>query len=124
VWLKENDVCMSDLSPNVSTIREAWRGAFTKAFIEKGKVVTPTPLLDIAERDKLIMYNNTQYKEDGQNVPNYDNPIGHQVLMNYCFGNIQSKLLLCPQSTAAYINHCSLRSESHCGPDGPNVKLQ
>jgi hypothetical protein len=123
-WLKENGVCMSNLSPDISTIKGAGRGAFTKFFIEKGKVVTPAPLLNIAERDKLIMYERQYDEKSGQNVLNYDNPIGHQLLINYCFGNIRSKLLLCPQSTAAYINHCSLRSESHCGPDGPNAKLQ
>jgi hypothetical protein len=123
-WLKENGVCMSNLSPDLSTIKGAGHGAFTRFFIEKGKVVTPAPLLNIAERDKLIMYERQYDEESGQNVLNYDNPIGHQLLINYCFGHIRSKILLCPQSTAAYINHCSLRSESHCGPDGPNAKLQ
>jgi len=50
-----------------------------------------------------------------------------QLILNYCLGHNRSSLLLCPNSNANLINHCSDRNKkSHpCGKTGnPNAKYQ
>jgi hypothetical protein len=47
-----------------------------------------------------------------------------QLLLNYCFGRPdESSLLLCPNTNAILINHCSSRKKQ-CGPKGPNAEYR
>lgn len=46
--------------------------------------------------------------------------VGTQLLLNYCFSNPHSTVLLCPTTNAVLINHCSIRTKQ-CGPNGPNA---
>mmetsp|Transcript_28070 Transcript_28070/g.32733 ORF Transcript_28070/g.32733 Transcript_28070/m.32733 type:complete len:660 (+) Transcript_28070:84-2063(+) len=132
-WIRENGVCMTKIKPDTSTITIAGRGAFAQVNIEKGDIVVPAPLLNIVDRDKMIMYEEEDNDDDNyefETVPDFDSPLGYQLLMNYCFGHMNSKLLVCPQSAAININHCSTRTRNNgeeygsCGPDGPNAKLK
>jgi len=68
--------------------------------------------------------------KSGKGQPKYvgKDPIFQQLLTNYCFGDDESSLLLCPASNANLINHCSSRlkqPEGHCDPKkGPNAILR
>lgn len=53
----------------------------------------------------------------------YKKGIGTQLLENYCFGHNESSLLLCPETNAVLINHCSHRTKE-CGPEGPNAEYR
>ena len=109
-WIRENGVCMMNIIARVSTIPDAGKGAFAEVFVREGQMIVPAPLLHIVDDAKLNTYRN-------------GTPIGKQLLLNYCFGHVHSKLLLCPQSSVAFINHCSSRSSIHCAGE-PNAKLQ
>jgi len=110
-WIRENGMCIENLVPGRSHIQQAGKGGIAQFAIKQGEIVAPAPMLQIVNRDVLDIYD-----EDGENV-------GTQLLMNYCFGHAESSLLLCPDTNAILINHCSLRTRE-CGPDGPNAKIQ
>lgn len=109
-WLKEHGRCMDNIRPGISTIKQAGRGAFASRFIPEGGLVAPGPLLHIANRTALNIY---EMGHTGNRDPS--NQIGMQLVLNYCFGNKQSTVILCPYtSPSAYINHSS---------ESPNVKV-
>ncbi|KAL7564582.1 hypothetical protein ACA910_017928 [Epithemia clementina (nom. ined.)] len=59
--------------------------------------------------------------EDGESVDrNHPRQVGTQLLLNYCFSNPHSTVLLCPATNAVLVNHCSKRKQQ-CGPNGPNA---
>jgi len=113
-WIKENGQCMDNIRPGKSTIPGAGRGAFANGYMPEGSLVAPAPLLNIVDKDILTMYDDE------------DEVFGRQLLVNYCFGHQDSKLLFCPQSNAVLINHCSGRmgAVGECGEEGPNAKLK
>lgn len=92
---------MDNIRPGNSTIEQAGRGAFATRFIPKGGLVAPGPVLHIANRTTLNVY-------DMGNDGARNKQIGRQLLLNYCFGHAESSVLLCPYtSPSAYINHNS-----------------
>jgi hypothetical protein len=108
-------MCLENFLPGKSTtIPQAGRGAIAQFPIQKGEIVAPAPLLQIMDKEALTMYKNTgeQWEEKGK-----------QLLLNYCFGHPQSKLLLCPQTNVVLMNHCSERTKE-CGPNGPNAEIR
>lgn len=110
-WIRENGMCVENLIPGKSTLPQAGQGGFAQHFIKKGEQVVPAPLLQIADRKVL-----TTFDEEGQ-------PTGTQVLLNYCFGHKDTSMLVCPDTNAILINHCSDRTKE-CGPDGPNAMFR
>jgi len=116
-WIKEHGVCMEYISPGKSTIPEAGKGAFSKTSFKNGDLIAPAPLLQIMDRDFMYIYEDDKSTEE---------PSGQQILLNYCFGHKDSKLLLCPQSNIILINHCSKRKvgDGECSDKGPNAKIQ
>ena len=116
-WILENGQCLDNIVMRRSTIPQAGNGAFASRFLSKGTIVAPGPLLHIINRDTLTMYSFALDENDEYQVT------GTQLLLNYCFGHIQSSLLLCPASNAILINHCSSRKsgEGECGTNGPNA---
>ena len=67
----------------------------------------------------------SEIDSDGNRVKVDDEPIGYQLLMNYCFGHKESKLiLLCPQTNA----HCSTRHKEGANTcnngNDPNARVQ
>lgn len=110
-WLAENGRCMDNIRPGNSTIEQAGRGAFASRFIPQGGLVAPGPLLHIANKTVLNLYETDLHTGERD----MDRMYGKQLILNYCFGHRQSTLLLCPYtSPSAYINH---------NGDAPNAKV-
>ena len=124
-WIRSNGICLEKIRPGQSTIPDAGRGAFAQMLIEAGDIVVPVPLLNIPNKDSLVMYP-SEINAGGERVKIDGKPIGHQLIMNYCFGHQESKLILCPQTNAILINHCSNRhKENQCNNgNGPNARVQ
>jgi hypothetical protein len=126
-WIKTNGMCIEKIKPGPSTIAEAGRGAFAQVDIQIGDIIAPAPLLNIPNKKSLVVYK-TEFDSEGNRVKvDGDEPVGHQLIMNYCFGHKESDLILCPQTNAILINHCSDREEGgHRCRDGkgPNAKVQ
>jgi hypothetical protein len=110
-WIVEHGLCLENLIPGKSNIQQAGQGAVAQYPLKKGEIVVPAPLLQIMDRDVLATYD-----MDGKKV-------GTQLILNYCFGHGESSLLLCPDTNAILINHCSFR-EKKCGSKGPNARIQ
>ena len=111
-WIRENGLCVENLIPGKSQITDAGRGAFAQFALSKDEIIVPVPLLQIMNRDVLIM------TDESQEV------VGTQLLLNYCFGHSKSSLLLCPLTNAILINHCSSRKPNPACKRGPNAKVQ
>ena len=108
-WIIENGICIDTLSIQPSTIPHAGHGAFAKKSFNKDELIIPMPLLHI--RDVNTMNIGTTRK---------------QILLNYCYGNSNSNLALCPSTHGAFINHkhyCVGGNEQSCGADAHNAKI-
>lgn len=110
-WIRTHGICMDNLVARPSTISLAGQGGFAQRSIRQGQIVAPAPLLQILDREALALYS----KDGTRN--------GTQLLLNYCFGHNESTLLLCPNTNAVLINHCSIRTQE-CGPLGPNAEYR
>ena len=109
--IKANGMCMDNLIARKSTLPLAGQGGFAQRTIRRGEVVAPAPLMQIIDKDALILYDRNQ------------RPLGTQLLANYCFGHSATTMLLCPNTNAVLINHCSTRTKD-CGPGGPNAAIR
>jgi len=121
-WIKENGLCLENIRPGKSTIPDAGRGAFANGFMPEGSIVSPAPLLNVVDRSKLNVFhrgNDSSQSED-------EELISQQLLINYCFSHVESSLVLCPQTNAILINHCSTRIQygGQCGESGPNAVIR
>jgi hypothetical protein len=105
-WIVSAGKCLDHLVPDISTLHDAGRGAFAQRFIPKGSMVVPAPVIQVAEASELNMYDLDTNER-----------IGTQLLINYCFSHSGTTLLLCPQSNAILINHCSNRNLTSYGGD-------
>jgi hypothetical protein len=125
-WIEEDGICLELIKNEKSTIRQAGRGAFAQDHIKQGSIISPVPLNTIPNSDTLLMYELVPNEEDEIMEKKSDTPIGTQLILNYCFGHKESTMLLCPETSAVLINHCSTRSvgEGDCGDKGPNAKIQ
>lgn len=104
-WLRENGRCLEHLVPGMSQLANAGHGGIAQHFIAEGDIVVPAPVIHLMDRHVLEMND-----ENGRKV-------GDQLLLNYCFGHRDSTLLLCPNTNAILINHCSHRSNQNCAPN-------
>jgi hypothetical protein len=103
-WLADHGLCVGNLRPDKSKIKGAGRGAFASNFIPKGTRIAPAPL--VAVDRELIMTNTTGKKRTAK----------PQLLLNYCFGHVNSSLLFYPISPSInLINH---------GGEKSNARLQ
>lgn len=113
-WLEENGRCMDNIRAGASTIANAGRGAFSTRKIAKGALVAPVPLIQIPDKSVLDMHEVTPAGENGEYIRASDQVIGHQLVLNYCYGHPKSKMVFFPAgSVASLINHS----------DKPNAKL-
>jgi hypothetical protein len=109
-WLEKHGMCMDNIRPGPSTIPHAGRGAFaTRAFGEGGRIA-PSPMLQIADEEVMLMYElKTEYDEtedEDYSVRYGESPVNTQLLLNYCFGHPESRMLLLPAgSGVSLINH-------------------
>ena len=113
-WIHEHGVCVENMIPGPSHIRQAGQGAFAQWSLRKGEIIVPVPLLHILDRDVLSIDN-----DKGKLAK-------EQLLLNYCFGHPESSLLLCPDTNVILINHCSSRRPNNENDEcnRPNAKLQ
>jgi hypothetical protein len=111
-WIETHGLCLENILPSQSTLPFAGQGAFAQYPIQKGEIVMPAPLLQIMDRKALELYD----KDTGMRL-------NDQLLLNYCFAHSQSSLLLCPDTQATLINHCSMRTRE-CGKNGPNASIR
>lgn len=110
-WLSEHGYCLDTIRMGPSTIAHAGRGAFAKRNFAREEIITLTPMMHVADKDLLTMYDVKAFTnpETGEQYQDYDRasgPIGQQLLLNYCFGHPESSLLLFPLgSHVGLINH-------------------
>mmetsp|Transcript_18566 Transcript_18566/g.27848 ORF Transcript_18566/g.27848 Transcript_18566/m.27848 type:complete len:662 (+) Transcript_18566:125-2110(+) len=111
-WILSEGKCLDNLIAKKSTVSDAGRGAFAQRFIPKGGSIVIAPLLHIMDYTTTFMYP-LEFDEDGKPSVDEedDEPIGKQLITNYCFSHDQSTMLLCPQTNAITINHCSERGD-------------
>ena len=112
-WIRSNGMCLEHMIPGPSHIPHAGQGGIAQHKITKGEIIVPAPLLHILDRNTLNI-------DHGEDHPNR-NPT--QLLLNYCLGHSDTPLLLCPNTNAILMNHCSARHrefKQHC-PQGPNA---
>jgi hypothetical protein len=112
-------VCLEHLVPKKSTLPDAGLGGYAQYGVPKGDIVVPSPVLQTVHKEILTLYERgVNVREDPEKYK-----VGTNLLYNYCFGVMESSMVLCPLTSAMLINHCSLR-EKKCGPQGPNAKVQ
>eukprot|EP00977_Amphora_coffeiformis_P021425 scaffold9318_cov147-Amphora_coffeaeformis.AAC.4 len=102
--------------PGPSRMPHAGQGGIAQHKIGQGELVVPAPLLHILDRNALTI----DYGEDDSSR----NPT--QLLLNYCLGHPETPLLLCPNTNAILMNHCSTRHKEFnkfC-PRGPNAAFR
>ena len=117
-WLQEHGRCMDNIRDGISKIPHSGRGAFARRKIPQGTIVAPAPLIQIPDREIFTIYDkksekineegdgNDNYDYDYELVADHDKPVHHQLLLNYCFGHVESSLLLCPYGLmTSHINH-------------------
>ncbi|KAL3914324.1 MAG: hypothetical protein SGILL_006146 [Bacillariaceae sp.] len=94
-WLQTNGYCTDTLEVRNSAIPDAGRGGFAKRSFAQEERILPLPLLQIP-RSSLDIFGKGKVTES------------RQLLLNYCFGQTNSSLLLMPYSSSAgFINHAS-----------------
>eukprot|EP00980_Cylindrotheca_fusiformis_P002888 scaffold674_cov126-Cylindrotheca_fusiformis.AAC.27 len=103
-WLEETGRCMDHIVPGTSTLENAGHGAFAKRFLPKGTVISGSPVIHML-KEVLEMYDLVYAKATATRRRPW-NKSGYQLLLNYCFGHDESRLLLCPYGSGVnYINH-------------------
>lgn len=107
-YLKEHGKCMDNIVPAKSNIPHAGRGAFATRFIPKGGLVAPAPVVHIADKAAMDMYNETIGLSGAVVRDEAVGVVNKQIMINYVFGHNKSTMLLFPYSSnVAYINHHS-----------------
>lgn len=107
-WLEENGMCLDNIRPGPSTVSGAGKGAFATRFIGKSSIIAPVPVVQILRRH-LEIYERMDEEDEDSEVEF----VGHQLLLNYCYGHPKSSLLFFPYSPVVnYINHNSERANA------------
>lgn len=131
-WLDEHGHCMDNIIPRKSTVEQAGRGLFATRTIPKGGAVVPMPLLHIMNKGEMEMYD-WEVNTDSGDRYRTDEHTGKQLYLNYCFGDVQSSVLMCPTSVGILVNHkssgegyyCKDDNDDECpAADGPNGVLR
>lgn len=99
-FLQENGACLDNIIVGTSTIPQAGQGAFASRTIRKGTTITTAPVITL-EREQLLLWDTI---DDGNET--HFNHVGHQLLLNYCYGHEESSLIFFPYSPSVnFINH-------------------
>jgi SET domain len=100
-WLEQNGRCLDNIRPDLSTIRQAGRGAFATRRIKMGDVISPMPMVHV-RRHHMEIFDGDDYEDEDAKIWRE----GTQLLLNYCYGHPESSLLLFPYAPVSnYINH-------------------
>ncbi len=98
-WLEDNGVCLDNLIAKKSKVNGAGRGAFATRFIPMGAIVTASPLVPILRNSTMTK----RVKHLGKIRSSVS-----QLIINYCFGHVNSSILLYPTSPVVnLINHAA-----------------
>jgi len=122
-WIQSNGICLENFIPGKSTIHQAGNGGIAQFQIKDGEVIAPVPLLQIMDKDALTIYEQNSSSNQTLTDDLEWKEVGKQLLLNYCWGNPDSSLLLCPQTNVVLLNHCSNRTKE-CGLEGPNAIIR
>jgi hypothetical protein len=119
---------MDNIRPGPSTIPHAGRGAFATRYMKAGSTVAPLPLVHIGDAEVMNMHPLVSKKdEDGEQyfVREKDSKaFGTQLLLNYCLGHPESKLLFLPAGAAtSFINHSQEPNAKLIWSDHPSNHL-
>jgi hypothetical protein len=102
--LKQHGVCMDTIRSQPSTIPGAGRGAFATRSFDVGDIVISSPVVHIPNHSLFQMYEK-EWSMYGNWKPS-TRVESHQLLVNYCFGHVESSVLLCPYANGVnFINH-------------------
>jgi hypothetical protein len=102
--MRQHGMCMDNLIQSPSKIDQAGRGAFATRTIKENALIAPAPLVHILDKASLNKYQPQMDENFKFSVS--DSVVGHQLLLNYCFGHKESNKLLCPiGSRTGFINH-------------------
>jgi hypothetical protein len=106
-WLQQHGTCGDHLRADMSTLRQAGRGAFATRDLPRGTIVAHLPLIHIPERRRFDMYKLDDENDDGERHPKRElGKLPEQLLLNYCYGHRDSTLLLCPYGPIVnHVNH-------------------
>ncbi|KAL3778141.1 hypothetical protein ACHAW5_003149 [Stephanodiscus triporus] len=120
-WLAENGACLDNIVVGTSTLPQAGRGAFATRSIGKGMRITTTPVLTL-EREDLYLWEIVDERTEGEEVEGgtddageeiFEDLVGHQLLLNYCYGHVNSSLLFYPYAPSVnFINHGGVRESN------------
>lgn len=114
-WIEEHGTCGDHLTAGPSTLSQAGRGAFASRFLPVETVVAHVPLIHVSDRGRLTMYQ-LETRSNHRKPSRSKGLLGHQILLNYCYGHGESTLLLCPYGPmVSYVNHNATQA---------NVKLR
>ena len=91
-WMDKNGQCIDNIRDGISRIPDAGRGAFASRDIKRGGLVSPAPLVHLANRTSLTIYDH-MITEEGHWKRNVDSPIHQQLVLNYCFGHRDTRKL-------------------------------
>lgn len=116
-WIQENGACIDNIMSAKSDIPGAGRGAKARRNIHKGDLIAPMPLLHVRHQEEFFTYQ-TYHTSNGEFVMDKNDQVGRQLLYNYCFGDAELSLLLCPTTNGILANHCS----DQC--DSPNAEIR
>ena len=104
-WLEEHGMCLDNLVAGPSTVPDAGRGAFAARRLPAGSVLAPAPLL-VLTRDDLNIFESDQRQSSYRNLLNFDRLMARELLLNYCYGDADSDVLLLPFAPMVnLINH-------------------
>jgi hypothetical protein len=108
-WLEEHGACIDNIIVGTSTIPQAGRGAFATRYIPQGSRITATPVITIGREELYLWEQVRKTKDEIDSTNEFDVALensGHQLLLNYCFGHVNSSLLFYPYSpNVNFINH-------------------
>lgn len=90
-WLEQNGICLDNIQVKQSTNPQAGRGAFATKSIGQGDIVAPAPVIQITNRQSMKMLKVKTDPINGDVVERSE-----QLLLNYCFGHVNSSILLYP----------------------------
>jgi len=123
-WLAQHGLCMDNLRPGPSTIPYAGRGAFATRDLPAGSSIAPIPLIQLPKQEIVKMYPLVLRKDGNEDIflrKSNSQPIGTQLLLNYCLGHPESELLFLPAgAVTSFINHSPEPNAKLVWSDHPN----
>lgn len=124
-WLAKHGRCSDNIRPGPSNIPHAGRGALATRALAAGTIIAPLPLIQIANGEILNMYPLEVRKDEEDDeyfIRKRDaESNGKQLLLNYCLGHPESKMLFFPTGSATnFINHSPEPNAKLVWSDHPN----